>query len=268
MGFLAEIVHENEAKIRAPDYVAALPARPRSAAPSFRAAVERDRDRGALVVEYKRVSPGRPEPVLPERSVARFVELVGPAAPTALSCLATIPRFDGSPSDVRELATAAALPVLFKDFVVAERQIEVAARTGAGAVLLIARLATEGLLRAPLSALADSAHRHGLEVVLEYHSRAELSRVGDVPADVYGVNVRDLNTLRLDPSTAQETIRAAREAGLHPLLGLSGVESPSDAQRFWEQGVDGILVGSAVARSPDPAGFLSTLRRDRNGGSR
>jgi indole-3-glycerol phosphate synthase len=102
-------------------------------------------------------------------------------------------------------------------------------------------------------------------VLLEFHGRSELSRAAVVGADMFVVNVRDLDTLRMEPEVAEETLRAA--ANLRPLLGLSGVGSPEHARRFWNLGVDGILVGSAVARSTAPAAFLSTLRRGPTGGA-
>lgn len=265
MGFLEEIVHETQRTIASSEYGIGLPPSRARVPLSFRAAVERDRPRGALVVEYKRVSPGNRDPILPARSVSEFAELTAHAGVSALSCLATVPRFHGSPDDVAVLARSSPRPVLFKDFVIDERQLDVAARAGASAVLLIARLATEGYLSVPLSALAEGAHRRGLEVVLEFHARSELSHVAEVAADVYGVNTRNLDTLVIDRPTASQTVREALEGGLRPLLGLSGVEEVSDARRFWAEGVDGLLVGSAVARARDPAKFLATLHRSQAG---
>lgn len=265
MGFLAEIVRETERSIESPEYGNGLPPPPTAAPPSLRRAIERDQSHGALIVEYKRVSPGQSEPGLPARSVDRFAELTAAAQISAYSCLATIPRFNGSPSDVATLTRCSNRPVLFKDFVLGDRQLDVAVRTGASAVLLIVRLASEGHLSVPLSALAEGAHRRGLEVVLEFHAKSELSYAADVAADVYGVNTRNLDTLAIERPTASETVREARNRGLRPLLGLSGVEGASDAQRLWGEGVDGLLVGSSVARASDPAKFVATLLRSPGG---
>jgi indole-3-glycerol phosphate synthase len=260
-GFLAEVVREVRADVRSPSYAGRLPPLRGGTRPSLRAAVERDRARGALVVEFKRASPGQPEPALPARSVAAFLRAVEPAEPAAFSCLATGPRFGGSPHDVADLARGTPRPVLFKDFVLGPRQIEAAERSGASAVLLIARLETEGHLEHSLAELARAAHDRGLEVLLEFHQSAELSRADGVSADVYGVNVRDLDSLALDRATAIRTLDAARAAGLAPLLGLSGVAGRADAETFWNAGTDGLLVGTAVARANDPAAFLRSLRR-------
>ncbi|MGI0156656.1 MAG: hypothetical protein ACREDE_11070, partial [Thermoplasmata archaeon] len=255
MGYLREIVLEIQAATTRPAYLP--PDRPPSARgprASLRDSIERSGPSGALVVEFKRVSPGSESPQLPPRSPVEFVRATASAPVAGYSCIATGPRFFGSPNDVAELAASTDRPVLFKDFVVSERQLDAAVWAGARAVLLIARLEPAGLLATPLDELSRAARARGLEVLLEFHDRSELRLAGNVAADMYGVNVRDLDTLRMEPGVAEATIRAAGQ--LRPLLGLSGVSTPADAQRFWELGVDGILVGSAVARAVDPGAFL------------
>jgi indole-3-glycerol phosphate synthase len=259
-GFLAEIVGALRRDPPGPSTVDA-PATPQRPRPSLARAIRAANDHGALVVEYKRVSPGQPDPRLPVRSVGEFVRATEGPGVVGYSCLATRPRFEGSPDDVAELVRSTSRPVLYKDFVVGVPQLELAARTGASAVLLIARLEGTGLLDRPIAELAERARELGLEVVLEFHRRSELSVAGEVRASVYGVNVRDLDTLLLDRPTGLETLRAAAEQGLHPLLGLSGVEGPEQARGFWEAGADGILVGTAVAREREPARLLASLGR-------
>ncbi|HTT74175.1 MAG TPA: hypothetical protein VMG99_08585 [Thermoplasmata archaeon] len=256
--FLADVVREVRASVEAPGYLRDLPPPPRYAPPRLSAAIRAARERGALLVEHKRVSPGSADPRLPPRPIPEFVRLAERGGAAGFSCLATAPRFDGSPGDVAELARATGRPVLFKDFVVDPRQIEAAERAHASAILLIARLAQPpyGIALGPL---ARDARARGLEVLLEFHARSELSLADDVPADMYGVNVRDLATLAIDRATATETLRAA--ADRRPLLGLSGVDGPEAAGRFWALGVDGILVGTGFARAPDPVAFLRSLAR-------
>lgn len=262
MGFLAEIVRETRAAVGRPDYLSSLgPPRPRPSSGRFRRAVDAAGGDGALIVEFKRVSPGSEAPRLPVRSAPEFVRRTEPGGVAAYSCVASIPRFDGAPADVAAVVEATPRPVLFKDFVVDPRQLDAAAQVGADAVLLIARLESEGLLTDSLATLAAGAHARGLGVLLEFHDRTELKLAASVAADMYGVNVRNLDTLRMEPRVADATIAAA--GGLRPLLGLSGVATPSDARRLWDAGVDGILVGSSVARASDPGRFLQSLHRTR-----
>lgn len=255
---LAEIVEETRRALADPDYAGGVPAAPPHRPASLRAAIERDRVRGALLLEFKRRSPGAKDPNLPARTPEEFVRLGEAAGATGFSCLASRPRFDGAPRDVAAIVQRTRCPVLFKEFVIDPVQLDVAARTGASAVLLLARLA-EPAYRVPIADLAGAAHDRGLEVLLEFHRRAELSLAEGVPADMFGVNTRDLASLEIRHEVAAETLRAA--GARRPMLGLSGVATPDDARALWRLGVDGLLVGSAFARSSDPVAWASTLRR-------
>ncbi len=257
--FLSTVVEEVRGSLARGTYSGPEPSAPSPPPPSLRAAVASAPEGRTLIVELKRASPGRADPRLPIRSVPEFVRATDVAGVGGYSCLATVPRFDGSPELVRELARSTPRPVLFKDFVVAPAQVEAARRCGASAVLLIARLESEGLLDVPLRELAERAHALGLEVLLELHRPKEIASLDSVPADLVGVNVRDLDTLRIDVPIAMETLARLRGPSRLPLVGLSGVESPLDARRFWEAGCSAIVVGTSVALAGDPAAFLRSL---------
>jgi indole-3-glycerol phosphate synthase len=263
MTFLKGMLDANRAAVWDPAYLSGLPDAPPRTAPSLRSAIEAHAENGALLVEYKRVSPGQHERRLPPRTISQFARITDSTDVAGLSCVAAGPEFDGSPWDVLDLARATSRPILFKDFITEDRQLDAARQTGASAILLIARLGRASPFRVPLADLADGAHRRGLEVLLEFHAEAELSVANGVAADMFGVNVRDLDSLQLDRPTAERTLARARDGGLRPLLGLSGVEGPAEARRFWEAGVDGLLVGTAVARTGRPVDFLASLQRER-----
>jgi len=267
-GFLAEVVRDVAEDVARPDYLDRLPEPIFEPRPSLRTAIEQERRRGALVVEFKRVSPGQADPHLPERTADEFLAVTKVPGLAGYSCLATRPRFEGSPADVAEIARRTPHAVLFKDFVLDARQLDVAVRCGASAVLLIARIETQGLAPTPLADLSRAAHERGLEVLLELHDPAEVAVAEKTPADIYGVNCRDLDTLALDRPAAERTLEEAWSRGFRPLLGLSGVEKPADARRFLDAGADGVLVGTAVARATDPAEFLRSLRETRPEGRR
>jgi len=264
MGFLSEILPEVLADLRAPGYDP--PTSPPGPRPGFRAALEAGRDGAPLIAEFKRTSPGYGPGGWTARRTEEFLRQVDRPSVVALSVLATRPRFGGSPSDVAAIAANSGRPVLFKDFVLTVRQLDAARAAGASAVLLIARCARAAELERPLGDLADAAHARGLEVVLELHAEEELREVDRVPADVVGVNVRDLETLSLEPSIAGRTLKAARDAGVRPLLGMSGIRGPEDAARLRAQGAHALLVGTALGRSDDPGRFLDSLTEPRAGG--
>jgi indole-3-glycerol phosphate synthase len=258
MGFLTDLLPQVQKQIQNPSYLDGLPNAPVRRAPSLREAVGRARDGWAVLVERKHESPGAAEPSLPPMAIERFVESAKAGAADGLSCLATAPSFRGSPQEVADLVQASGLPVLFKDFVIDPIQVEAAARAGASAILLIARLESGGFLDRPIGELAMAARARGLEVVLEVHGPDEWEVADDVAVDLFGVNLRDLDTLRFRPEAAEETFRLA--GSHHPLLGLSGVNSPTDAERYRDWGADGLLVGTSFARAADPGAFLRSLR--------
>ena len=257
MSFLAYLLDEIGEDVNSPSYLRGLPERRVFPPGSLKQSIARAPHRWAVVVEYKRRSPGATIPELPERTVSEFAHITAGAGASGLSCVATRPHFDGAVTDVLALSRASRLPILFKDFVIDERQIEAASRAGASAVLLIARLETERRLDTPLSVLSDAAHRAGLEVLLELHAPEELMVAETVNADMFGVNLRDLDGLRFEPEIAARTVREGYRR--RPLLGLSGVDGPRAARAWRALGVDGILVGSGFARARQPAHFLSAI---------
>lgn len=256
-GFLSRIVPEVLADVARDDYLEGLPTERASRPLSFAEAIRRRPAGPAVVAEYKRVAPGAAVPRLPPRSIPEFAAAAAEAAVPAVSVLATRPAFEGSPRLVAEVARAVAGPVLFKDIVVHPAQVRAARRAGAAAILLIARLESDGIAPSPLAGLAEAARAAGLEVVLEFHAPGELKVADSVPADVWGVNARDLETLELAPAIAERTVLALR--GRRPLLGMSGVRTPADAARWDRLGVDAVLVGTALARAMDPGAFLRSL---------
>ena len=263
MGFLADLLPRVRDQVENPSYLRGLPESSHRRPPSLREAVVRAPNGWAVLVERKHESPGATEPSLPSIPLDRFVGWAVAGGADGLSCLATAPAFDGSPQEVAELVAASGLPVLFKDFVIDPIQVEAAYRSGASAILLIARLETGGFLDRPLAELALAARARGLEVLLEVHGPDEWEVAEDVAVDLYGINLRDLDTLQLRPEATEETFQAAGRH--HPLLGLSGVASSSEAQRYRRWGADGLLVGTGFARASDPVAFLRTLRVPRSG---
>lgn len=210
-------------------------------------------DPAAVVAELKPRSPseGRILHRSPESLLAAYRE--GGAA--ALSVLTDADWFDGSP-DLLRLAHATGLPVLMKDFVLDEAQLRCAAHHGASAVLLIERC----LSIKTRERLVAAAHKLGLEVLLEVHDEADWERAQHSAADLFGVNARDLDTLHLDAGASLRLVTTIQDAG-RPVLALSAVRDRADRLRATAAGADGVLVGTHLAKSPDPGLWLRALRR-------
>ncbi|WP_193569342.1 MULTISPECIES: indole-3-glycerol phosphate synthase [Halostella] len=154
----------------------------------------------------------------------------------ALSVLTEPEHFDGSPENLRRVREAVDVPVLRKDFVLREAQLDAVA---ADVVLLIARFVDDDL-----ADLIEAAHDRGFQVLVEVHTREELERAVDAGADVVGVNNRDLAKLEVDLSTF-ERVAGAAPRGV-TLIAESGIATRDDVTRMRAAGADGLLVGSAI----------------------
>jgi indole-3-glycerol phosphate synthase len=158
----------------------------------------------------------------------------------AISVLTEPEHFDGSADALRAVRGAVDVPVLRKDFLLSEAQLDA---VEADVVLLIARfLDGEG----ELEAMLDAARERGFQALVEVHDCAELRRALDAGADLVGVNNRDLAALDVDLDTFESVAPHVPEDVT--LLAESGISTPDDARRMRAAGADGLLVGSAIMR--------------------
>jgi indole-3-glycerol phosphate synthase len=205
--------------------------------PDALAAAEAD-GRVPIVAEIKPTSPTT-EGKRDDDPVALARAMVDGGA-AALSVLTEPEHFGGSPETLRRVRDAVSVPVLRKDFVLTEAQLDV---VEADVVLLIARfLADEDT--AALETLVSAARARGFQVLVEVHSVPELDRALDAGAAFVGINNRDLAALEVDLATFE---RVAAEAPADvTLVAESGIATPADVRRMRRAGADALLVGSSI----------------------
>jgi indole-3-glycerol phosphate synthase len=210
------------------------------------------RGKFSIIAEVKRRSPsaGELDASRDPIEIARLYESAGAAA---ISVLTDAKYFGGSFDFLRDIARAVKIPVLCKDFVIDEVQIDLARECGASAILLIA----EALDEKALNRLYRYAKDSGLDVLMEAHERENIPRAVATGARVVGINNRNLKTME---TSLEHSINLI---GLIPRdrvrLSLSAVETPEDVKRLLDAGFDGALVGSSLMRSPDSAAKLREL---------
>ena len=206
-----------------------------------------------LIAEVKPTSPTtdgtrEDDPVaLAERMVA------GGAA--ALSVLTEPEHFGGSVDTLERVRGAVDVPVLRKDFLVAESQLDA---VESDVVLLIARFVGDDL-----PDLLAAARDRGFQVLVEVHDRDELERAVDADASVIGVNNRDLAELVVDLGTFESV--APHVPDEVTLIAESGIGSPSDARRMRAAGADALLVGSAIMDGDVEANTRALTRAEADG---
>jgi len=219
-------------------------------APSFSAALRAQTV--AVIAEVKRRSPSKGwiNPAISAAEQAQAYERGGAAA---VSVLTEPAHFGGSVDDLVGVRGAVHIPVLKKDFHVEPVQLIEAKAMGASAALIIVR----ALSPSAFAEMISTAHGLALEVLVEVRDEEELARALDVGTAIVGINNRNLETLAIDPGTAQ------RMLGLVPgsviAIAESGVAGRADVERLARAGADAVLVGSTVSASADPASAVREL---------
>jgi indole-3-glycerol phosphate synthase len=209
----------------------------------------------ALICEVKKASPSKGIIAgpgdFPYLQIALDYEAAGAAA---ISVLTEPEYFLGSDEYLREIAAAVNIPVLRKDFVVDEYQIYESALLGAQAILLICALLETATLRGYIKI----AHSLGLSALVETHSAGEVQSALDAGARIIGINNRDLQTFNVDLATTGK-LRKLIPAGIIT-VSESGISSPDDIKALGDYGVDAVLIGETLMRSPDKKAQLRVLR--------
>lgn len=198
----------------------------------------------SLIAEHKRSSPsaGVIREGLALEDVVGAYERGGAAA---LSVLTEGPSFGGSLDDLRAARAASSLPILRKDFIVDAYQVPEALDAGADAILLIvAALGADELAR--LHGVADEL---GLAVLVEVHDERELEVAASVGARLVGINNRDLTTLEVDTRRTFELLD--RVPGGVTIVAESGFSARAELDELERAGIDAVLIGEALMRSPD-----------------
>lgn len=206
-----------------------------------------------IIAEFKRRSPSKGE-IHPKALVADVIPGYAAAGASACSILTDTPYFGGALTDLAVARSLTDIPLLRKDFIVSEFQIQEAAYYGADTVLLIA----SALTRVEIERFTDCAHSIGLEVLLELHSMEELDKF--CPAvEMVGVNNRNLATFHTDPELS---LKVARELPDNVVkVAESGLTSMTEVRRLRDVGYRGFLIGETFMREPNPgeavANFLA-----------
>ena len=207
----------------------------------------------SVIAEHKRSSPSAGE-IRSDLALADIVSAYERGGAAALSILTEESRFGGKLGDLAAAREASSLPILRKDFIVDTYQVLEAYAGGADAILLIVAALTTG----ELQRLHLDATELGLDVLVEVHDQLELGLAVELGAPIIGINNRDLKTLDVDTGRALEM-----HASLPPgavAVAESGYSRPEQLAQLDEAGVDAVLIGEALMRSPDIEAELRRLR--------
>lgn len=205
-----------------------------------------------VIAEIKSKSPTVSD--IPERNLEEQLRLYTAGGASAISILTDEKYFGGNYERLAALTQQTDVPVLCKDFMIDERQIDVAKKAGASIILLIVNILTDEAL----ARLYNYATALGLEVLVEVHDQAELARAHRIQPQLVGVNNRDLRTFTTDVRHTGQII-TEREPNIH-YISESGIKTVSDIETLVPTGIAGILVGETLMKADDPKAQLRSFK--------
>ena len=206
----------------------------------------------AIIAEAKKASPSKGV-LAADFDPARIARAYERGGAAALSVLTDRSFFEGSLGDLEAARAATSLPVLRKDFLVAESQALEAAAHGADAILLIAAVLSEREIRD----FREAAARYRMAALVEVHNLREMEIAIAAGSDIIGVNNRDLTTFEV---SLDVSLRLAERIPPGVLaVSESGIHTARDIARLREAGYTAFLVGERLMKSGDPAAALREL---------
>lgn len=243
MDFLAEVVSKTKLRIESLRKRLPLLRLPPLSKRSLYAVFQRDTE-FKIIAEVKRSSPSAGiilQDYEPEKIAKEYEDL----GFDIISCLTEPFFFGGDIKDLRKVKKSISLPVLRKDFILEEIQIEESKVFGADAILLIAKL----LKKQRLKDLFREAKNQDIDILVEVFDREDLEEVLELEPPLIGINNRNLKGLDVD---------LRRTLGLLPfipkdimVISESGIRSIQDIEILREAGVRGFLIGESFLKDKD-----------------
>ena len=203
------------------------------------------KNKPAVIAEIKRASPSLGElnmNIIPAKVAADF-EAMGAAC---LSVLTDAKYFKGSGAILEMAKKGCGIPVLRKDFIIDEYQIDESVTMGADCILLIVSALDKTLLKN----LYDAAKVRDLDVIVEVHDYSELESALEIGCDIIGINNRNLHTFDVDLNTSVELVKYIKDDQL--IIAESGIHNFEDVKKMNECGINTFLVGESLMTSKDP----------------
>ncbi len=228
-----------------------------------------------VVLEIKRASPSKGD-IAADLDAAKTAIRYAAAGASSISVLTEGHWFKGNLMDLQAAARAVdeyaaehkstPIAILRKDFLLFPEEVDVAYRSGADAVLLIARI----LSAADLTRMAQACQNLGMTAFIELREDDDLQKLAAVVSVVKaqyivcGVNARDLRDFSIDLLTPAGLLgkiqqifkRYAPDQDKNQAVRVifeSGIRSPEAASFASSLGFTAMLLGEAAAKNPEQA---------------
>ncbi|CNH33409.1 bifunctional indole-3-glycerol-phosphate synthase TrpC/phosphoribosylanthranilate isomerase TrpF [Yersinia mollaretii] len=195
-----------------------------------------------FILECKKASPSKG--VIRDNFNPADIAAVYKNYASAISVLTDEKYFQGSFDFLPQVSAVVTQPVLCKDFIIDDYQIQLARFYQADAILLMLSVLDDERYRQ----LAAVAHSLNMGVLTEASNGEELDRAIALGAKVVGINNRDLRDLSIDLNRTRE-LAPRLPAGV-TVISESGINHYRQVRELSDV-ANGFLIGSALMSEPN-----------------
>ena len=191
-------------------------------------------------------------------------ELVAEYTAAGAPCISVVTGrwFGGDDQMLLDVAGLTDLPLLKKDFITRERQIEAAKEMGASAILLTAQI----LPKTALPKLIESTLGHGLTPFVEVIDEDELSRVIHADECVVAINNKNIKNQERDAGdidVSRAMLEPALRTGTPCPVSASAITDPKVGAELIAAGFKGLLIGTGLLRSGSVQSWVDEFEQHR-----
>lgn len=211
-----------------------------------------------IIAEIKKASPsaGLINPQFAANfDPVRIASLYAENGARAISVLTDEKFFQGSLEHLRQVKSFVKLPVLRKDFTLAEYHIYEGRAAGADAILLIAAVLDEYQLKD----YQDLIIELGMTALIEIHAEDEIKKISTFAPKLVGINNRDLATLKVDIGTTEKLL--PKISWKATVISESGLKDHESLVKLVQKGVGGFLIGETLLKEGSAGENLRRLLR-------
>jgi len=223
---------------------------PKNTSPKFLKSITSKKP--GVIAEIKKASPS-------EGVIRKDINVSGIAlsymqnGASAISVVTDKIFFQGDIEWIGVIKKAVSLPMIRKDFVINEKQVYESKAAGADAMLLIAAILEESILKD----LYAICYELGMESLVEVHTVQELEKALKIGAEIIGINNRNLKSFGVDNSTFSSIAKYIPDEKI--VVAESGIHSREDLLYMKNANADAVLIGTHFMRAPDPGKALAEL---------
>lgn len=165
-----------------------------------------------------------------------------------LSVLTQKYLFNGSLTNFIVIRQDTPIPMLMKDIIVSEIQLDCAKKIGADYILLIMSIFDKNLAEGDLDRFVKYAHKKGLNILFEVHHEHEFSEILKFnlgKTDLIGINNRNLDNLKIDLQITENLLKKFNK-GNNVIVSESGIDNSNQIMQLKKAGADAFLIGTSI----------------------